>query len=617
MSSLHSLFVLVRPYWRRALVALVFLTTLVFMDLAIPRLIQRIIDQGINAGNSTVVLRTSLLMLGISVLSTILAVGNNITSVQVGESVARDLRENLFLQVQDFSYADLDHFSTGMLMVRLTSDASAVQRLVQVSLRIGTRAPLLIIGSLMLMFNTNRALAITMVPLLFVTLLATAGFALLMQPLYRALQMRMDWLNTVLQENLAGARLVKAFVRSDFETARFGEANELYARRSIQVTQFMSVMGPLLTIFVSIGIVVVVYAGGLESIRGEMTTGQIVAFTNYMLTTMGPLIMMTMLSQVWAGGLASIHRVNTVLDVTPSVVEADHAVVLPVDTPGRVVFENVWFRYGDEQVAGPGVALGDKQGAAQEVTSRGDVLEEISFTAEPGQTVAILGATGSGKTSLVNLIPRFYDPTAGRVLVDGIDVRTILQDSLLAHVGIVPQETVLFAGTVRDNIAYGRADATDAEVFAAAEAAQAHDFITHLPNGYATHVEERGVNLSGGQKQRLAIARALIMDPTILIFDDSTSAVDVETETRIQAALASSRRRHTMFVVAQRISTVLNADLILVIDRGRIAARGTHRELLASSLIYREIYDSQLGNGPLLDAPSGAATALAAVAGSN
>ncbi len=595
MNSIRSVLKLVRPYWRRALAALFFLTTLVFMDLAIPRLIQRIIDNGIAAGDGGVVLRTSLLMLIISVISTLFAIGNNITSVQVGEGVARDLREDLFLKVQAFSYADLDRFSTGRLMVRLTSDAAAVQRLVQVSLRIGTRAPLLIIGSLILMFNTNRQLAFTMVPLLVVTAVVIVIFSVRMEPLFRALQKRLDWLNTVLQENLAGARLVKAFVRADYEVGRFGDANAQYAQRSIQVTQFMSVMGPLLTIFVNVGVVIVIYAGGLETIRGDMTTGQIVAFTNYMLTTMSPLIMMTMLSQVWANGLASMQRAHEVLDVEPSVREAADAVDLPDDAPGQVRFEHVSFRHGN--------------GDAGE-----DVLTDVSFVAQPGQTVAILGATGSGKTSLVNLIARFYDVTAGRVLVDGIDVRQIKQDSLLAHIAIVPQESVLFAGTVRENIAYGRADASEAEVIAAAQAAQAHEFILQLPNGYDTHVEERGVNLSGGQKQRLAIARALIMQPSILILDDSTSAVDVETETHIQAAMAQQARHATRILVAQRISTVLNADQILVLDRGSIVAQGTHRALLAGSPIYREIYDSQLGNGPQEHAQPAVSAAHAASA---
>jgi ATP-binding cassette subfamily B protein len=308
-----------------------------------------------------------------------------------------------------------------------------------------------------------------------------------------------------------------------------------------------------------------------------MQVGQIVAFTNYLLTTMTPLIMMTMLSNTWADGIAAAKRIEGVLETVPDIQDDVQAVTLPATANGQITFEDVSFHYN---------------GNTAEV-----VLDGINFVAEPGQTVAVLGATGAGKSTLINLVPRFYDVTGGRVLIDGLDVRQIEQDSLLAHIAIVPQETILFSGSVRDNIRYGRPAATDEEVIAAAQAAQAHNFILGLPNGYDTHIEERGVNLSGGQKQRLAIARALLTRPKILILDDSTSSVDVETETKIQDALEAQHDRHTSLVVAQRISTVLKADKIVVIDQGRIAAEGTHRELMQSSPIYQEIYDSQLGNG--------------------
>jgi ATP-binding cassette subfamily B multidrug efflux pump len=321
-------------------------------------------------------------------------------------------------------------------------------------------------------------------------------------------------------------------------------------------------------------VVAVVWAGGLQAIRGTMTVGQIVAFTNYLLTTMNPLIMMTMLSNTWGNGLASAKRVNEVLESLPEVRQDAHARPLPAGAPGRVVFKDVRFQHDS-----------------------GIVLEHINLVGEPGRTVAILGATGAGKSSLINLIPRFYDASSGQVLIDGLDVRQIQEDSLLAHIGIVPQETILFSASVRDNIRFGRPEATEEEVIAAARAAQAHEFIMALPQGYDTHVEERGGNLSGGQKQRIAIARALILQPAILILDDSTSSVDVETETRIQARLEQIMRGRTSFVVAQRISTVLNADTIIVIEKGHIAAAGTHAELMRSSSIYQEIYASQLGNG--------------------
>jgi ATP-binding cassette, subfamily B, multidrug efflux pump len=577
MKQLLHLLPFLRPYWRKCLVTLAFLLAVVLMDLAIPRLVQRIIDQGIARQNMQVVVQTSLLMLGISLASTIFAILNNNLSIQVGEGVARDLREAIFLQIQALSYGNLDRLQTGQLLVRLTSDASVFQRLVQVSLRIGTRAPLIMLGSMILMFNTDRRLALWMLPLLLVTSGVVVYFVGKMGPLFLLMQTRLDRLNTVLQENIAGVRLVKAFVRAGHEKERFATANAEYTAGSIQVTQFMSTLAPLLTVFVNIGIVVVIWAGGMQTIQGDVTTGQLVAFINYLQTSLGPLTIMVMLANVWAAGIASAGRVNQVLEAIPEVQDAPSAVPLPEAAGRRVVFENVTFHY---------------DGA-----DGGTVLEDINLAAEPGETVAILGATGAGKSTLVNLIPRFYDASRGRVLVDGLDVRQLAQDSLLAHTAIVPQETVLFSGSVADNIRYGRPGASDEEVAAAAQAAQAHDFILALPEGYNTHVEQRGVNLSGGQKQRIAIARALLTRPAILILDDSTSSVDVETETKIQAALKDWMKERTCFVVAQRISTVLNADKIVVIERGRIAAAGAHAELIRTSPIYQEIYASQLGNG--------------------
>jgi len=577
MNHIRKILQFVKPYWKLAVLALVLLTSLVFMDLAIPRLIQRIIDQGIMQKDLGVVIQTSVLMIGISILSTVIAVGNNIFSVRVGESTARDLREAIFVKIQNFSYGNLDHFTTGKLMVRLTSDASAVQRLVQISLRIGTRAPLLMIGSLILMFNTSPHLALTMIPLLVVTSVVIIVFSIKMEPLFRIVQQKLDRLNTVLQENVAGARLVKAFVRADYESERFEVTNEDLTKETVHVMQFMSSMSPVLTIFINIGMVIVIWAGGLQAIQGGLTLGQLVAFINYLITTMTPLTMMTQLSNTWANGYASARRIDEVLDAVAEVQEDPHAQALPEKAKARVALNNVSFYYNG--------------------SNEGIVLKNINLVAEPGNTIAILGATGAGKSSLINLIPRFYDASSGQVCIDGMDVRCLKEDSLLSQVGIVPQEAVLFSGTVRENICYGRPDASDEEVIRAAKAAQAHDFIQEFAEGYNTHVEERGMNLSGGQKQRIAIARALIMQPKILILDDSTSSVDVETETRIQSALEEIMRDRTSFVVAQRISTVLNADKIIVIDKGEIAAEGIHAELMLSSPIYQEIYDSQLGNG--------------------
>ncbi len=584
MREIRRLLGFVRPYQRLAVLALVLLSTLVAMDLAIPRLIQRIIDQGILRHDRGVVVQTALIMLGISAVSTVIAIANNGFSVRVGEGVARDLREALFLKIQRYSFGNLDRQKTGQLLVRLTSDVAAVKSLTQISLRIGTRAPLLMIGSLVLMVTTGRKLALTMLPLLIITSLLIAFFVVRMEPLFRAVQQKLDAVNNVLQENIAGARLVKGLVRADHEGARFEVANEAMTVRSIKVMQLMSTMTPALTMCINVGMVVVIWLGGLQSIRGELSIGQIVAFTNYLLTTMTPLVMMTMLSNTWAAGLASLRRMDEILDSVPDVVDAAGAAPLPDSAPASVAFDDVSFTYaGDESEA---------------------VLRGISLAATPGKTIAILGSTGAGKSTLVNLIPRFYDVSSGRLDVGGRDVRAVTQDSLVAHVSVVPQESVLFSGTVRDNIRYGRPDASDADVEKAARAAQAHEFISRMPEGYGSRVEQRGANFSGGQKQRLAIARALLVDPKILILDDSTSAVDVETETLIQRALAEKKGERTTFVVAQRISTVLDADSILVLDRGRIVAEGTHRELMVTSPVYREIYDSQLGKGLAEDAAS-------------
>jgi len=575
MAAVVSLLRFAKPYWLRSLGALVLLTLLVGLDLSLPRLIQSLIDRGILAHDRDVVLRTSLLMLGVSALSVLIAVGNNALSVRAGESVARDLREALFLKIQTFSHGDLDRQKTGQLMVRLTSDTGSVQRLMQITLRIGTRAPLLMIGSLVLMVSTSPSLALTMLPLLLVTSGLIVFFLIKQEPMFRVVQQRLDRMNTVLQESVSGIRLVKAFVREPFEEQRFDSANQAYCDESAKVMRFAAWMPPALTLCVNAGLVVVIWAGGLASARGQLTIGQIVAFTNYLLTTMTPLVMMTMLSNIWASGIASAKRVDQVLRVVPEVRDAPDARALVVDGAPRVVFENVSFAYDG--------------------TAADAVLKEISFVAEPGRTLATLGATGAGKSTLVNLIPRFYDATSGRITIDGVDVRTVTEDSLLAVIGIVPQESLLFSGNVRDNIRYGQPTASQEQVVAAARAAQAHAFIEESAEGYDSRVAQRGANFSGGQRQRLALARALLLRPKLLILDDSTSAVDVETETAIQRALSEQAEPQTRIVVAQRISTVLRADKILVLDEGRIVAEGKHSELMQGSAVYREIYASQLG----------------------
>jgi len=575
MRSIFRLSSFVKPYRKQAILSLFLLTTVVAMDLSIPRLIQKIIDQGIHQHNQQVVINTGLLMLGITLLSVFFAVSSHILSVRVGESVARDIREALFLKIQSFSFGNIDRLNTGQLMVRLSSDTSAVQRVAQVTLRIGTRSTLLMIGSLILMIKTSSALALTILPLLLITSVIIVFFVMKMEPLWCSVQRQLDRLSAVLQENIAGIRLIKAFVRGNFEFSRFNKANQAFALESIRVMKFMASMPPLLTLCINAGMVLVIWVGGLDAIRGELTIGQVVAFTNYLLTTMAPLIFMANLANAWAGGIASSKRITDVLNILPDIHDYAGAKRMQEGTAGRIVFENVSFRYNRDLDA--------------------LLLEAISFVAEPGKTLAVLGATGAGKSTLVNLIPRFYDVSSGRIMIDGIDIREVTQDSLLKRLTIVPQETILFSGTIRDNIRYGVPSATHEKVIQAAKTAQAHDFILGLPQGYDTRVEERGVNLSGGQKQRIALARALLASPEILILDDSTSAVDIDTEIRIQQELARIHADCTLIVVAQRVSSVLNADKIIVLDKGRIVGQGSHALLMQSCAVYREIYDSQLG----------------------
>lgn len=593
MPLLRRFLPLLRPYRRSVALAWFCLTALVILDLSIPRLIQRVIDQGIRAQNQDVVVHTGLLMLLISLLSMLMAVGNNFLSVKVGEGVARDLREQVFLKIQSLSFGNLDRMKTGGLMVRLTSDTAAAQRIVNISLRIGARAPLLMLGSFMLMVRTSPSLALTLLPLILLTLGVIWWFIGRMEPLFLMVQQKFDRLNIVLQENVSGVRLIKAFVRADHEGGRFAAANTEFTRHSIRILRFMSAMSPLLTLCVNAGMVAVIWFGGLAAARGELTVGQIVAFTNYLLTTLTPLAMMAMLSSAWANGVASARRLGDLLAMEPEVVDREHALSLAeaglADAPVRIEFERVSFRYAN--------------GAAGENGDAGEwIVRDVDLTIEPGMTLAILGSTGAGKTTLINLVPRFYEATSGRILFNGVDIRDLQQAALRSLIAVTPQETILFSGTVADNIRYGAPHASDAEVEAAAEAAQAHAFILRLPQGYQTRIEERGGNLSGGQKQRIAIARALLTRPRILILDDSTSAVDVDTETRIQDALERLPFQHTRLVAAQRVSTALAADRIVILEKGRVASQGTHDQLLAGCPIYQEIYASQLGNGLELDA---------------
>ncbi|MCW3059921.1 MAG: putative transporter [Capsulimonas sp.] len=580
MRALRKLAAFLKPYQRWALLAPLMMALEVAMDLMQPRLVQRMVDDGIARHDMSVVLHTGGLQIACAFIGMFAGMGCTYFAVLAGQGFGADLRERLFEKIQSLSFGNLDHLDTGSLITRLTNDVTQVQEVVMMVLRIMVRVPLLLVGSLIMGVLTSPRLSLLFLVLIPVITVSLAAIIRRTSPLFSEVQKRLDALNTVMQENLSGVRVVKAFARSQREEQRFGDANDQLMTQNILAARLGALTMPAVMLTLNFGVVAALWFGGAQVNAGQLSIGQVIAFINYLMQTLIALTMASMLIMRFSRGEASAQRIDEVLISVPTIQTAPDAVTL-AQTRGRIAFENVRFAY-DGQDHDP-------------------VLTDVSFTAEPGQTVAILGATGSGKTSLVNLVPRFYDVAGGRVTIDGQDVRTLSETSLRGHVGIALQESVLFSGSIRDNIKYGRPDASDDEAVAAAKMAQAHDFIMGFPEGYDTVVGQRGVNLSGGQKQRLAIARVLLTGADILILDDSTSAVDVQTEARIQEALADHRRGRTSLVVAQRISTVLGADKILVLDDGRVAAEGTHRELLLSSPIYREIYESQMENGVIID----------------
>ncbi len=566
------------PYRGQSVLAFAFMAGLTIADLAVPRLVQRIIDEGISPMDVMLIRSTALLMTGAALVSALFAVGNNILSVRVANYFSADLRSALFHKVQTLSFGNLDDLQTGQLIVRLTSDVSQMEHVVLISLRMLARAPLMLVGSFILLTLTSPQLASIMLVLAPAAVGMVWFFVKVGRPMFLQVQRRLDRLNIVLQENLAGVRVVKAFLRAQHEGQRFDQANLDLMQQVVKVSRLMALLLPSLFLAINVGALAAVWFGGRQVANGALTTGQVVAFVNYLLSTMFPLLMMGMVVGMISAAQVSAQRINEVLNSTPEVQNRPDARSLR-DFRGRVAFEQVCFSYGLDCME--------------------PVLTGVNLVAEPGERVAILGATGSGKSSLVQLIPRFYDVKEGRVTIDGIDVRDMSLDSLRSQIGVALQETVLFSGTIADNIRYGRKEATDEEVIAAAKLAQAHDFIMGFPHGYDTSVGQRGVTLSGGQKQRVAIARALVTQPRILILDDATSSVDVDTEAKMEGELGTWMAGRTSFVIAQRVSTVLHADKIVVLERGKVAAIGKHADLLESSPIYREIYDSQLGEGGL------------------
>ena len=615
MSGLARVIRYVGPYKWMAILGLVTTVLPVLMELVTPRMVQYIIDQGIRAGDMVAVWQGSGVMLLAAVGGAATTIGQGIARAQISQGIAFDLRNDLFRHIQRFSFANLDRMQTGQLMTRVSSDVDVARMFLSAGLALLLRTALMVIGSLAMMLIIDWRLSLVMIAML--VLSGTIIFWLLrvVGPLFTLVQQKLGKLNTLVQENLAGVHVVKAFVREKHEIELFEVQNQEYMAQNIQVGRYLALVMPILLVLTNVGATLAIWRGGIDVIGGRLTIGELVAFSNYMLIGMSPLLLLSNILSMVSRAEASSKRIVEVQDTEPAI-QAPSSPVSELEPAGEITFENVSFHYSGRRV---GVAAGasvngDEDALTQSSTSfessangqrtqlsgngmrrpiGEEVLDGIDLRAAPGQKVALMGATGAGKSTLVNLIPRFYDAVNGVIRLDGIDVRDWEPTDLRSHIGVVLQQTTLFAGTVRENIAYGRPDAPMEEVISAAEAAQAHSFITQMPESYESMVEARGANLSGGQKQRIAIARALLTKPAVLILDDSTSAVDLDTEVRLQEALNEKLEGTTTFLVAQRISSVVDADLILVLDNGKIAAQGTHEELLAGSEIYQEIYYSQ------------------------
>ena len=488
------------------------------------------------------------------------------------QAVAYDLRNDLFAKIQRLSFSYHDQNQTGQLMIRATDDVEKVRLFLGQGLIQLAGAFILLAGTLIIIFSTNAKLAIVTIWILPVALVLFFVFGSLARPLFSKVQQKLSILNTTLQENMAGIKVIKAFTREKSEQLKFKQQADELMRQQITVSKVFAFLIPVIFLVANLGQATTLYAGGIQIIHGTLTIGDWQEFSLYLIFMFLPIAQFGFIITQFSQASASANRIFEILDAKSDVTDKPDAAVLP-QVDGHIKFENVTFRY---------FGGGDP------------VLKNVSFETLPGQVVALLGATGSGKTTIINLLPRFYDPTEGCITIDGHDLRDLSLQSLRAQIGIVLQETTLFLGTIRDNIAFGKPDATDEDIIAAAKAAAAHDFIMEFPDGYNTRVGERGTTLSGGQKQRIAIARALLLSPHILILDDSTSSVDLSTEAQIQEALDKLMKGRTSFVIAQRISTVMSADLILVLDKGEIVARGRHKDLMEESEIYAEIYNSQL-----------------------
>lgn len=565
-----------KNYWKPAVLGPVFVLFSVLAETLQPRVMSRIIDVGVASGNVSYIAVQGVIMVGLALLALAAGYGNMRCSSKAAVGFGTELRYALFEKVQGFSFANIDKFSTASIITRLTSDVTSIQQTLMMMLRLCVRAPAMLVIAGVFALSINAKLASVLLVSLPVLIIASALIIRAATPLFMKLQKRIDNMNQTLQENFIGIRVVKSFVREDHEREKFKAVNEGRMKTALQAFNIVIIIMPGMMLIMNLTVLAVIWLGGQQVAEGLMGTGDLISFITYVTQILISLVMFSMALMMLSRARASVSRVLELLDTVPSIRDGEGQLLSEV-TSGDIAFSHVDFKYkadGNEYV-----------------------LSDIDFSVPTGSKLAIMGATGTGKTTLVQLMPRLYEATQGSVMIAGHDVRAYTMEALRDAVAMVLQKNVLFSGTIRENLRWGNQNATDEELEAACRAAQAHTFISEFPEGYDTVLEQGGVNLSGGQKQRLCIARALLKKPKILILDDSTSAVDTATEARIRQALETDFPGMTQVIIAQRVSSVKHADLILIMDDGKIVSSGTHEQLLQSCEIYRDICNSQEQRG--------------------
>ena len=567
------IFTYLKPYWRELLAVLVLQVLATAMSLYLPNLNAQIIDDGVVKGDTDLIWHSGALMLLFSLVQAAGQIGATWFGALIAMSLGRDIRAAIFDRALSFSTREVRDFGASSLLTRNTNDVLQVQTIAQTTLTIIVGAPIMMVGGFIMAVREDFGLSWIIAVGVAVLGVAISLLMIFASPLFQRMQTNLDALNRVLREQISGIRVIRAFIREDHESKRFEDANQDVYSVTLRASRLMVLLFPIAMFMVNVSSVAVIWFGAFRIDSGDIQIGQMTAFLNYLIQILISVLMSTMLLVLAPRSAVSADRILDVLDTEPTVAPPTGPIT-PQELTGVVEFRDVTFTY-------PG--------------AEDPVLADLSFTLAPGRTTAIIGSTGSGKSTLVNLIPRLYDVSSGEVLVDGVDVRRLDPDALWSRIGLVPQKPYLFSGTVASNLLYGRPDATQEQMWEALRIAQAADFVEKLDGGIAAHIAQGGTNVSGGQRQRLSIARALVKEPAIYVFDDSFSALDVATDARLRAALAPATADRATLIVAQRVATIRGADEILVLEHGRIVGRGTHEELLADNATYQEIVDSQLG----------------------